>query len=89
MPWEAKIELAMHTGNVGSPYRKVLARVAQEAAGEILVNELFIGDHGKIRQTCKELGIHDKGGFQQHKCFMRFEDQCRYKYLLNSARLGA
>ena len=56
--------------------------------GEILVNELFIGDHGKIRQTCAQLGIHRKGGFQQHKCYMTFTEQCGYKYLLNSASIG-
>ena len=33
-------------------------------------------------------GIHDKGGFQQHKCFMTFAEQCGYKYLLNSASIG-
>ena len=54
----------------------------------MLVNELVIGDHGKIRNTCKQLGIHTKGGFQQHKCFMPFIDQCSYKYLLNSASIG-
>ena len=86
--WETKIELAMHTGNVGSPWRKVLAQEATKHPNEILVNELFIGDHGKIRSTCKELGLDRKGGFQQHKCFMKFEDQCGYKYLLNSASIG-
>ena len=86
--WETKIELAMHTGNVGSPYRKKLAEVARNSPDEILVNELFIGDHGKIRQTCKDLGLHKRGGFQQHKCFMPFADQCGYKYLLNSASIG-
>ena len=25
--WEDKIELAMHTGNVGSPFRKILSHV--------------------------------------------------------------
>ena len=34
----------MHTGNVGSPYRKVLSQVAERNADEILVNELFIGE---------------------------------------------
>ena len=43
------------------------------------------GDHKKIRQTCRELGLDKKGGYQQHRCYMKFEDQCRYKYLLNSA----
>ena len=28
--WETKIELAMHTGNVGSPFRKRLAAVAEK-----------------------------------------------------------
>ena len=41
--WEEKIELAMHTGNVGSPYRKALTKVAAKHPDEILVNELFIG----------------------------------------------
>ena len=86
--WSDKIELAMHTGNVGSPFRKVLVAEAQRSPGEILVNELFIGDHGKIRSTCKELGLHAKGGFQQHKCYMTFAEQCGYKYLLNSASIG-
>ena len=140
--WESKIELAMHTGNVGSPYRKTLSEVARVNPETILVNELFIGDHGKIRKTCAELGIHDKGtarcrrpkpsfscsklacprglachaaatrcchpllpptadatrtrwtppritgGFQQHKCYMTFAEQCGYKYLLNSASIG-
>ena len=86
--WKDKIELAVHTGNVGSSYRKKLAAEAQRSPNEILVNELFIGDHGKIRSTCKELGLDRKGGFQQHKCFMKFEDQCGYKYLLNSASIG-
>jgi len=86
--WASKVELAMHTGNVGSPYRKVLSQVAERNADEILVNELFIGDHGRIKSTCKDLGLHLKGGFQQHKCFMPFKDQCSYKYLLNSASIG-
>ena len=32
--------------------------------------------------------LHATGGYQKHKCFMRFEDQCSYKYLLNSASIG-
>ncbi|KAL3893706.1 MAG: hypothetical protein SGPRY_014048, partial [Prymnesium sp.] len=49
---------------------------------------LFIGDHGKITSTCKQLGLHTRGGYQKHKCYMTFEDQCSYKYLLNSASIG-
>ena len=45
--WTDKIELAMHTGNVGSPFRKRLADVAKRHPSTMLVNELFIGDHGK------------------------------------------
>ncbi len=86
--WGSKIELAMHTGNVGSTWRKRLANVASANPGEVLVNELFIGDHRKIQSTCEELNLHRAGGFQQHKCFMRFEQQCKYKYLLNSASIG-
>ena len=86
--WEDKIELAMHTGNVGSPYRKILSEQARRSPQEVLVNELFIGDHGKIRSTCAQLGLHRKGGFQQHKCYMTFAEQCGYKYLLNSASIG-
>ena len=86
--WEGKIELAMHTGNVGSPFRKELVKVAAKSPDEMLVNELFIGDHAKIRQTCRELGLDKEGGYQQHKCYMKFEDQCRFKYLLNSASIG-
>jgi len=52
------------------------------------VNELFIGDHGKIKSTCRQLGKHDKGGYQKHLCFMTFTEQCSYKYLLNSASIG-
>ena len=44
--WQDKIELAVHTGNVGSPFRKKLARAAEQNADTMLVNELFIGDHG-------------------------------------------
>jgi len=86
--WEEKLELAIHTGNVGSPFRKRLARVAERNPQEMLVNELFIGDHGKITSTCKELGLHARGGYQQHKCYMTFQEQCSYKYLLNSASIG-
>mmetsp|Transcript_7561 Transcript_7561/g.21386 ORF Transcript_7561/g.21386 Transcript_7561/m.21386 type:complete len:305 (-) Transcript_7561:405-1319(-) len=86
--WEEKLPLAMHTGNVGSPFRKRLAAVAEEHPESMFVNELFIGDHRKIKQTCKELGLHDKGGYQKHKCFMRFAEQCSYKYLVNSASIG-
>lgn len=50
--------------------------------------QLFIGDHAKIKNTCKELGLHTKGGYQKHRCYMTFEDQCSYKYLLNSASIG-
>ena len=32
--------------------------------------------------------LHATGGYQKHRCFMRFEDQCGYKYLLNSASIG-
>ena len=46
--WEDKIELAMHTGNVGSPFRKRLAAAAAAHPDSMLVNELFIGDHGEI-----------------------------------------
>ena len=49
--WQDKIELAVHTGNVGSPFRKKLARAAEQNADTMLVNELFIGDHGKIKKT--------------------------------------
>ena len=52
------------------------------------MNELFIGDHQKIRQTCKDLGKDSVGGYQKHLCYMPFEDQCGYKYLLNSASIG-
>ena len=86
--WGDKIELAMHTGNVMSPSRKVLIEEAKRSPKEILVNELFIGDHGKIRSTCAQLGLHKTGGFQQHKCYMTFAEQCGYKYLLNSASIG-
>ena len=37
--WEDKIPLAMHTGNVGSHFRKQLARVAEQHPKEVLVNE--------------------------------------------------
>jgi len=86
--WATKIPLAVHTGNVGSAYRKRLAEEARRSPNEILVNELFIGDHGKIKSTCAQLGLHRKGGFQQHKCYMTFLEQCSYKYLLNSASIG-
>ena len=43
--WDAKIPLAVHTGNVGSPFRKRLAAQAAQSPDEMLVNELFIGDH--------------------------------------------
>jgi protein glucosyltransferase len=86
--WATKIPLAVHTGNVGSAYRKRLAEEARRSPNEILVNELFIGDHGKIRSTCAQLGLHRQGGFQQHKCYMTFAQQCSYKYLLQSASIG-
>jgi len=86
--WESKFELAMHTGNTGSHQRKLLVEVAKAHPSEILVNELFIGDHQKITKTCRQLGIHREGGFQAHKCYMTFEEQCSYKYLLNSASIG-
>ena len=54
----------------------------------MLVNELFIGDHAKINRTCVQRKLHRKGGFQQHLCYMTFEQQCSYKYLLNSASIG-
>ena len=73
--WESKLELAMHTGNTGSHQRKLLTKVAVEHPEEILVNELFIGDHDKIRKTCKDLGLERKGGYQGHKCYMTFEQQ--------------
>ena len=38
--WEDKIELAMHTGNVGSPFRKKLATAAVASPDTILVNEV-------------------------------------------------
>jgi protein glucosyltransferase len=69
----------MHTGNVGSPQRKQLAKAAELDPDVLLVNELFIGDHSKINRTCREMGLDAVGGYQRHKCFMRFEDQCRYK----------
>ena len=86
--WADKIGLAMHTGNVGSPFRKRLAQVAAKHPETMLVNELFIGDHGKIRQTCEQIGRHRTGGFQQHLCYMTFQQQCAYKYLLQSASIG-
>ena len=86
--WETKIELAMHTGNVGSPFRKRLAAVAEKNPETMFVNELFIGDHVKIKQTCREKGMERVGGYQKHQCYMTFTDQCSYKYLLNSASIG-
>ena len=88
MRWEDKIELAMHTGNVGSPFRKRLALVAGSHPDTMLVNELFIGDHGRINSTCATINRHRTGGFQQHLCYMTFTEQCSYKYLLNSASIG-
>ena len=63
-------------------------KVAEKNGDTMLVNELFIGDHGKIKRTCRELGLDKKGGYQKHKCYMKFEEQCSYKYLLNSASIG-
>jgi protein glucosyltransferase len=54
----------------------------------MLVNELFIGDHGRINSTCATINRHRTGGFQQHLCYMTFTEQCSYKYLLNSASIG-
>ena len=53
MTWAEKMEMAMHTGNVGSPYRKKVAAVAEKHPAEMLVNELFIGAsalHGQRRK---------------------------------------
>jgi hypothetical protein len=86
--WEDKVELAMHTGNVGSPFRKRLAKAAAKAPSTMLVNELFIGDHKKIKHTCEEIGKHRTGGFQQHLCYMTPAQQCSYKYLLQTASIG-
>ena len=36
--WGSKTELAMHTGNVGSPYRKMLSAVATQHPQEVLVH---------------------------------------------------
>ena len=63
--WEDKIELAMHTGNVGSVHRKSLAAVAEKSPREVFVNELFIGDHGEMpprhrRDTRYSLSIHSR-----------------------------
>ena len=55
--WEDKIELAMHTGNVGSPFRKRLCEVAKEHPRTMLVNELFIGDHRKITKVKDDLPL--------------------------------
>ena len=77
--WEGKIELAMHTGNVGSPFRQRLAGVAKKNPQTMLVNELFIGDHGKITKTCHQIGRERKGGYQKHLCYMTFTEQCSYK----------
>ena len=33
----------------------------------MISDELLTGDHGRIKSTCKDLGLHLKGGFQQHK----------------------
>jgi hypothetical protein len=54
----------------------------------MLVNELFIGDHGKIKRTCHQMGRQRIGGHQKHHCYMTFTEQCSYKYLLNSASIG-
>ena len=77
--WEDKVSLAVHTGNVGSPYRKRLAAEAVISPGEILVNELFIGDHGRINSTCAQINRHRTGGYQKHLCYMTFTEQCSYK----------
>ena len=29
-------------------------------------------------QTCREKGMHRKGGFQQHECYMTFVEQVRH-----------
>ena len=55
---------------------------------------MLIAHHMRIPQNpcevCHQIGCqsHTQGGFQQHKCFMPFRDQCGYKYLLNSASIG-
>ena len=73
---------------MGSSYRKRLAAQAKISPAEMLVNELFIGDHGRINSTCATINRHRTGGFQQHLCYMTFTEQCSYKYLLNSASIG-
>ena len=42
MAWGDKAELAMHTGNVGSPFRKALAKVAEAHPEEVPAHELHM-----------------------------------------------
>ena len=70
--------LAIHAPRLSCHARLFLrAQVAQNNPKTMLVNELFIGDHVKIKQTCRELGLHRRGGYQQHKCYMTFVEQAR------------
>ena len=83
------VRILLSQGNVGSPFRKKLAEVAKDNPSEMLVNELFIGDHGKIKSTCEALGLHRKGGFQQHLCYMTFQQQCTCPQDANSRAVAA
>eukprot|EP00965_Chrysotila_dentata_P181137 5979588-Pleurochrysis_carterae.AAC.2 len=74
-------EHAVHIVSSHHPLHTTLHTASHQAAaanpGEMLVNELFIGDHVKISSTCRQLGLHDKGGYQQHKCYMTFQERCK------------
>jgi protein glucosyltransferase len=87
IPFEKKLPLAAFTGNTQAEPRQRLALVAKSNPDVLFVNQVYKkSDTGG--KSCVDLGLADKGGLQEDKCALSFEEMCGYRYLVNVGSNG-
>ena len=87
IPFEKKMPLAAFTGNTQAEPRQRLAEVARANPDTVFVNQVFKKSPTGER-SCVDLGLADKGGLQEDKCALSFEEMCGYRYLVNVGSNG-
>ena len=63
------------------------AEVARANPDTVFVNQVFKKSPTGER-SCVDLGLADKGGLQEDKCALSFEEMCGYRYLVNVGSNG-
>jgi protein glucosyltransferase len=87
IPFEKKLPFAAFTGNTQAEPRQRLALVAKSNPDVLFVNQVYKkSDTGG--KSCVDLGLADKGGLQEDKCALSFEEMCGYRYLVNVGSNG-